>query len=211
MKLMYNPSKPGELLFPRFVWRSKNNKILLTFDDGPNPDTTEIILRILQKLNVKALFFLVGNNIKKYPSLTGELLSAGHEFGNHTFNHKNLQFAGNRGIYNEITNFNKISNEIIGRQTRYFRPPKGRFNFRLSKELKKFGLTNVMWSLLTFDYKNDLNIVKFAVKNFINSDSIAVFHDSNKSKLIIEDSLELFADEITKRGYEFGTPFECLN
>lgn len=211
MKLMYDPSKPGEVLFPEFIWKSKTNKVLLTFDDGPNPGTTEAILKTLQKLKISALFFMVGNNIKRYPTLTNELLSEGHEFGNHTFNHKNLQFAGKSTIYNEISAFNKISNEVIGRQTSYFRPPKGRFNHLLPGELKKFGLKNVMWSLLTFDYKNDLNIVKFAIKNFICSNSLVVLHDSNKSKKIIEDSIELLAEEITKLGYEFGTPFECLN
>jgi hypothetical protein len=68
-----------------------------------------------------------------------------------------------------------------------------------------------MWSLLTYDYKNDLAFVKFATQKYLNKDSIIVLHDSNKSKNIIVDSISLISDEAGKRNYQFGDPEECLS
>ena len=77
--------------------------------------------------------------------------------------------------------------------------------------MKKHNLKNIMWSLLAYDYKNDLSIVKFAAKKYIKLNSIIVLHDSNKSKNIISDSISLIADEVRKRNYQFGEAEECLN
>ena len=77
--------------------------------------------------------------------------------------------------------------------------------------MKKHDLKNVMWSLLTYDYKNDLSIVKFAIEKYLKHNSIIVLHDSNKSKSIISDSISLIADEVRKRNYQFGGADECLN
>ena len=68
-----------------------------------------------------------------------------------------------------------------------------------------------MWSLLTYDYKNDLSIVKFAVEKYLNQNSIIVLHDNNKSKNIISDSISFIIDEARKRNYQFGETEECLN
>jgi len=211
MKLLYNPSVPGQVLFPEFIWQSRSNKVLLTFDDGPNPGSSEIILKTLDGLKIKALFFMVGNNIRRYPQLANEILAAGHDFGNHTYNHNNVAFITNKKFDNEILMFNKAANEVLNRQTSYFRPPRGRFDLGLQKRLKNFGLKNVMWSLLSFDYKNDINIVKFALDNFLLRNSLVVLHDSDRSKNIIEDSIKYLADKVIDSGFEFGTPPECLN
>ncbi len=68
-----------------------------------------------------------------------------------------------------------------------------------------------MWSLLTYDYKNDISIVKFAVEKYLKQNSIIVLHDSNKSKEIINDSISFIADEVRKKNYQFGEANECLN
>jgi peptidoglycan/xylan/chitin deacetylase (PgdA/CDA1 family) len=77
--------------------------------------------------------------------------------------------------------------------------------------MKKHQMKSVMWSLLTYDYKNDLSIVKFAVEKYLKPNSIIVLHDSNKSKNIISDSISIIADEVRKRKYQFGGSDECLN
>ncbi|MBZ0200165.1 MAG: hypothetical protein K8H86_09880, partial [Ignavibacteriaceae bacterium] len=74
----------------------------------------------------------------------------------------------------------------------------------------RLGLKNIMWSLLTYDYKNDINVVKFAVQKFLKDNSIIVLHDSLKSKEIIADSIELIINEAEKKGFTFGEPDECL-
>jgi hypothetical protein len=68
----------------------------------------------------------------------------------------------------------------------------------------------VMWSLLTYDYKNDFDVVKFAVSKYLRSNSIVVLHDNNKSKDVIKDSINFIADEAARKGYSIGEPIECL-
>jgi peptidoglycan/xylan/chitin deacetylase (PgdA/CDA1 family) len=77
--------------------------------------------------------------------------------------------------------------------------------------MKKHQLKNIMWSLLTYDYKNELSIVKFAVEKYLKPNSIIVLHDNNKSKNIISDSISFIVDEVRKRNYQFGEAEECLN
>lgn len=211
MKYLYNPPIILKKIFSDFSWNTNNGKVLLTFDDGPNPGTTEIILKKLSDEKIKALFFCVGENVQKYPELVSEILREGHSFGNHTFNHKILnQISDDEKDY-QISSVNKIFNDLLDINLKYFRPSHGRFQLSTSSLMKKHNLKNIMWSLLTYDYKNDLSIVKFAVEKYLKPNSIIVLHDSNKSKNIISDSISLIADEVEKRNYQFGEAEECLN
>lgn len=210
MKYRYNPPTIFKNLFNEFYWNTTNNKILLTFDDGPIPESTEIILSELLKHRIKALFFCVGDNIQKYPELTKEILREGHTIGNHTFNHKILRSLSHREKINQIQSFNHLLKNEFGYEVKYFRPPHGRFQLTTNALMKKLNLKNVMWSLLTYDYKNNFELVKFAVTNFLNKDSIIVLHDSIKSKNIIRDSISFIIDEAANKNFSFGEPTECL-
>ena len=211
MKYQYNPPFIVKRIFSDFCWNTINGKVLLTFDDGPNPDTTEMILKRLFDEKVKALFFCVGENVKKYPDLVKKILNEGHTFGNHTFNHKILRTISADEKKSQISETNKIFEEQLGLKLKYFRPAHGKFQISTPALLKKYGLRNVMWSLLTYDYKNDLSIVKFATQKYLKTNSIIVLHDSNKSKNIISDSISYIAEEVRIRNFQFGDAEECLN
>lgn len=210
MKYKYNPPSILKKIFNQFYWNTKNNKILLTFDDGPIPESTEIILSELSKQKIKALFFCVGDNIRKHPSLTKEILAEGHTIGNHTFNHKILKTLSYEDKIQQIQSFNHLVKEEFNYEVKYFRPPHGKFQLSTNNLLTQFNLQNVMWSLLTYDYKNNFELVKFAVTNFLNKNSIVVLHESLKSKEIIRDSILFIADEAAKKNFSFGEPSECL-
>ena len=152
----------------------------------------------------------MGNNVLKYPALVKEILNRGHEVGNHTMNHKRITYLSEKEFSYEIDNFNQLMLDKFNYKVKYFRPPHGRFNLITQKELKKRKLINVMWSLLTRDYKNDFNLVKFAVDNYLNQDSIIVLHDSLKSKGIILDSIKYIQDKANGNEFEIGEPAECL-
>ena len=211
MKYLYNPPILLKKVFNDFSWNTNNGKVLLTFDDGPNPGTTEIILKKLSEEKIKALFFCVGENVQKYPELIQHIKDEGHSFGNHTFNHKILNKISDEEKDYQISSVSKIFNDQFEIKLKYFRPSHGRFQLSTSSLMKKHNLKNIMWSLLTYDYKNDLSIVKFAVEKYLNPNSIIVLHDSNKSKNIISDSISFIADEVRKRNYQFGEAEECLN
>lgn len=211
MKHYYNPPVLIKKIFNDFYWKTFNGKVLLTFDDGPNPGTTEFILKKLSNERIKALFFCVGDNVSKHPEIVKQIKEEGHAFGNHTFNHKILNHISKVEKDYQISSVNKIFNNQFDIKLKYFRPPHGKFQLSTQSLMKKHNLKNVMWSLLTYDYKNNLSIVKFAVKKYLNHNSIIVLHDSSKSKNIISDSISYIADEVGKRNYQFGGAEECLN
>ncbi|QQS34708.1 MAG: polysaccharide deacetylase family protein [Ignavibacteriales bacterium] len=200
-----------KMLFPDFIWNTKNDKVLLTFDDGPNPNSTEIILTTLEQMNIKGLFFCVGNNVDKYTSLAKDILSAGHSIGNHTFNHKIISKIRQEDVLTEIKSMNNVVVDKLSYQIKYFRPPHGKFRLNTSSLMKEVKMKNVMWSLLTYDFQYNLSLVNNSVHRFLKSDSIIVLHDSNKSKDIIRDSILFIADEVNNRGLAFGDTEECLN
>lgn len=210
LKYYYNPPVIVKKVFRYFQWNSVNNKILITFDDGPNPNTTKLILNELEKHSIKAIFFCVGENLEYYPEIAEDILLSGHEIGNHTYSHQLITKIDKKLLYQSIANVQNIMLKKFEYEINYFRPPHGRFNLSSNKTIAEFDLINVMWSLLTYDYKNNLNIVKFAVNNYLKKNSIVVLHDSNKSKDIIVNSIKLIVEEVEKKKYQIGRPAECL-
>ena len=209
-KYLYNPPFLLKKLFNDFAWETQNSKIIITFDDGPTIETTERILKYLNDKKIKATFFCVGENCKKNSELTSTMISENHLIGNHTYHHKKLIGLSEKESKLELESFNSLLLEQHNYHVKYFRPPHGKFNLSTSKLMKQTKLKNVMWSLLTYDYKNDLNLVKFAVQNYLKQNSIIVLHDSIKSQAIIIDSIKIILDEADKKGFLIGEPAECL-
>lgn len=210
MKYLYNPPSILKKTFGSFKWNTSNGKILLTFDDGPTQEATESILKLLNESKTKAAFFCVGNNIKNYPELAQNILNEGHLIGNHTFSHKKLTKISYTESVNEINSVTLLLKENFNYDTKYFRPPYGKYKLGTPSLLKKCGLTNVMWSLLIYDFEGDFNKVKIATEGYLRRDSIVVLHDNLKSSEIICDSIKIVLEEANKKGFEIGTPEECL-
>ena len=186
-------------LFGNFIWQTANDKILLTFDDGPTEAATEKILSILNENKIKAIFFCVGNNIKQYPELTEKILEAGHTVANHTMNHKLITKMKREEAINEIKSFNDLMKEKFNYDVKYFRPPHGRFNLKTNGVLSDLNLKCVLWNLLTYDFENDIKRVRYAIDNYLRDNSLIVFHDNNKCSNIIEDSLNYTIEQAAKK------------
>ena len=97
-KYLYNPPILVKKVFNNFQWDSINEKVLITFDDGPNPNSTELILKELENQKINAVFFCVGENLEKYPSLAKEIISSGHLIANHTQQHRKITTLSNDEI-----------------------------------------------------------------------------------------------------------------
>src|ERR1700744_5891090 len=141
-------------LYPQLRWDMKpgNRCIYLTFDDGPIPIVTPLVLNILQQYDAKATFFCIGDNVRKHPEIFEQVRNAGHAIGNHTFNHLKGWKTDDQ-IY--FDNFMQ-ANELIG--SNLFRPPYGRIKRSQAKMLMaaKPDLQIVMWNILSADF--DLNL-----------------------------------------------------
>jgi len=211
LRFKYHPPLLIKKLFSNFIWETSNEKVILTFDDGPTEETTIKILNILRTNNIRAVFFCVGDNIQKHPELTEKILEEGHTIGNHTINHKLLTRMNREESIEEINSFNKLMKEKFNYDVKYFRPPHGRFNLKTNRILNELNLKCVMWSLLTYDFENTFAKVKYAIDNYLSEISIIVFHDNIKCTDVIEESLNYTIDQIKKKGFEFGEPKDCLS
>ena len=200
--LIEQPPKILRWLYPRALWRMDKNvkAVYLTFDDGPIPEITPWVLDLLDKYNIKATFFLVGDNVRKHPEEFQMILERGHRVGNHTFNH----IGGFKHLsYNYLANTNK-ADELI--KSKLFRPPHGWMRWGQYMVLRN-RYTIVMWDLVTRDYSKRLNgrQVLRIVKKYVRNGSIITFHDSIKSEKNMKYALPRAIEWLQEQGYEFKT------
>ena len=128
--------------------------IVLTFDDGPNPETTPILLDTLAHYEIKALFFVVGKRLtaRGGAAIIKRAAAEGHIVGNHTFGHPNFRKLGFQRIREEITRTHDLICECVG-QCNIFRPPYGAANPITSQILLDLGYSSVLWNVDTLDWK----------------------------------------------------------
>jgi len=192
--------------FKRFyagaVWDyfSSNEKIIyLTFDDGPNPASTEWILNLLNEHNAKATFFCLGKNVAQQPEIFSKIKSAGHSIGNHGMNH----LSGYNTSLNDYVSDLKESQKII--ESKLFRPAYGRISPAQFRAVKNLGYKIIFWSWLTYDFDATLN--SETRKNLILKNtkhgSIFVFHDSSKALPQLKNELPELMKEWIELGYRF--------
>ena len=196
-------------LFPNYTWDVPNqqNKIYLTFDDGPTPDITNWVLNELKKYNAKATFFCIGDNVKKYPEIFDEVIVQGHSIGNHTFNHLD-GFKTNADLYLQNvalceTEFQKQSNFIS--DNKLFRPPFGKITPFQSKKLRKLGYKIIMWDVISYDFDASFskeNCLKKVVDN-TTFGSIIAFHDSLKAFANLQYVLPKALKLLSEKGFVF--------
>lgn len=185
----------------RAIWRKNPSEkvIYLTFDDGPEPKITPLVLEILEKEQIKATFFCVGENVVKYPETYLSLIRGGHKTGNHTYNHLK-GFSVTTSEY--IENVRKAADTI---ESKLFRPPYGRITFKQKKALQD-EYQIIMWDIITHDYNRNLSPESIFknVKRYSRNGSIVVFHDSIKSKYNMMAVLPLAIEFWKSKGYSFG-------
>lgn len=193
---------PGvlKLLFPEFVWRynSGEKKVYLTFDDGPIPESTLWTLDMLRERNVKATFFCVGDNVRKYPDLYRKIVEEGHAVGNHTYNHlRGWQEDSLKYIENVI-----MASEYIN--SRLFRPPYGMIKRSQAKHLLQ-EYKVVMWDILSGDYRKDISPQRCFedVYKKVRPGSIILFHNHQKSEENMRYAVPRLIDTLRMDGYEF--------
>lgn len=187
--------------FPGARWRIpaiRGKSIYLTFDDGPVPEVTPWVLDTLDELGVKATFFCVADNVRKYPELFQDIISRGHQVANHSYHHlKGLTCPTKRYMQDVYQ-----AHELI--QSRYFRPPYGHLRLSQVRELSH-SFEIIMWDVLTRDYNSKLHPdeVFGLVQRYARNGSIIVFHDSIKAERNMKVAMPRAVQWLKDEGYHF--------
>jgi peptidoglycan/xylan/chitin deacetylase (PgdA/CDA1 family) len=179
------------LFFTRYVYRGfgmqidlirNGNRELkfvsLTFDDGPDPVYTPLILDILADYDLKASFFLIGKHAEMYLEIASRIAAEGHDLGNHTYTHRSLVPLSIDKTKAEILQAHNVIESITGTTPYLFRPPRGIYSNYARELLQEEQYTIVLWSLSTQDW------AEIGVRDMVNNTlrhikggDIILFHD----------------------------------
>lgn len=194
-------------LYPYGVFRT-GKAVYLTFDDGPIPEVTPKVLEILDRYQVKATFFMVGENIDKHPEVFAQVVKAGHSIGNHTYNHLKGWKTDYRTYMANVAQWEEAYNrQIVPRQSsnhQLFRPPYGKATLRQRRALHRLGYRLIYWDILTKDYEptRTPESMLAQIKSQTRPGSIINFHDSVKSNERMLTVLPQAIEWLQKEGYE---------
>lgn len=180
----------------------KRKVVALSFDDGPKADAGRI-LDILKAKGVKATFFLVGKQAAAFPELVKRMADEGHEIGDHTYNHLDLEYIGETQITQEIFRTAATVRALTGREIRFLRPPGGHTGKQLPGVMRKFGLTTVYWSSNCSKYEGTTRkkLLDYAVSS-ARPGGIILLHNL---ELVTVQALPGIIDALKNKGYGFVT------
>lgn len=184
--------------------------IALTFDDGPWPESTAKVLDILKENNIKATFFVIGQNVKHYPELVKRVVAEGHAVGNHTWHHWYHYMNPQTAAY-EIDHTTDLIYQTTGVKTNLFRPPGGMMHNGLVSYAKNSKYAIIMWSSDSIDYSRP------AVSKLINNvfrqakpGGIVLMHDGGGNRSQTVQALPEIIAKFRSQGYSFVTVPEVL-
>jgi len=177
--------------------------IALTFDDGPHPQFTLQLLKILKQYDVTATFFVVGQMAEKHPELIRAEHTAGHVVGNHTCHHVNLTKIPVLEIATEWQACEDVIRSITGETMRFARPPGGDYDDDVIRAAMGLGLTTVLWTDDPGDYASPGDmVIRHRVLRRVGNGGIILLHDGVQQTV---DVLPQLLDYLKSRGYQFVT------
>lgn len=213
------PAKPYNSLIPEDYQgkivdhispRNQEKVIALTFDDGPWPETPKV-LTVLREFNVKATFFILGQNLLLYPEIIKQVVQEGHAVGNHTWTHSYPKMEPQKAKA-EIENTSAKLQLITGLKTRLFRPPGGILDNGVADYARRKNYAVIMWSIDTKDYqKPTASVLADRVLNQARPGDIVLMHDGGGNRSVTIEALKIMIPELQKRGYRLVTVSELLS
>ncbi|MCP4070601.1 MAG: polysaccharide deacetylase family protein [Hyphomicrobiales bacterium] len=188
--------------------------ILITFDDGPHPEYTPLLLNLLDRYGVKAMFFVIGERAEKNPDLVKAYHEQGHIVANHTYSHLN-DVAGARysrdRVVEDINKCSDLVESTIGKATRQFRPPRGELNIKTWRAARDTDHSLMLWSIEGGEWgkRSDWSaedISDFVTSNIKKRDILLLHDDNEKSLVVISDLLE----SLRKRKLDLNSAIESV-
>ncbi len=184
--------------------------VALTFDDGPDPANTPRILRILRRHEVKATFFVVGQEVNKYPDLVRREFRQGHMVANHSYTHRNLTTLTEDEVRRELQDTNAAITVVGVPRPNLFRPPNGVTNDAVAGMASSLGMTQTLWAVDGYSYEKvyppaSAQELCEAVVRGVSPGAIVVIHDGGT--LYTDDALGCIIRRLKAQGYAFGLPY----
>lgn len=183
--------------------------IAITFDDGPHATFTPRLLDMLRERNLKATFYVCGNNAELYPDLLRRMIAEGHEIGNHSYNHPNLGKMSQEQVRSQLSRTHEAIVRATGIAPRTFRPPYGSFT-QAQREwaMKEYGYPTVLWSVDPFDWKKPgAGAITSRILGQTGSGGIILAHDIHGQTI---DAMPGTLDGLSSKGYRFVTVTQLM-
>jgi len=192
------------------VWRvpMHRREIALTFDDGPYPFYTPLLLYELHRSHAVATFFLVGRTCQEFPALVEQIVASGDEVGDHTFNHYRLTKLGAKEIEEQITSDAQLLDRYTSDPVTLFRPPFGRYDHRVVALAHAMGYETVFWNDSAADTK-DISplLVERRIIRSASPGGIILLHNGQYRTV---EALPVIIDTLRSEGYDFVTVSQLL-
>ena len=201
----YLLDKDAELY--KVYFEKKNRKVVaLTFDDGPNPATTNQALDTLSKYGIKATFFVLGKNVSGNEEILKRMKADGHVIGNHSWSHPVLSKLSLDEAKKQITDTEAALTKVLGSSSKLMRPPYGAITDDIRNSL---DLSFIMWDVDSLDWKskNEASILT-EIQRQVKNGSIILMHDIHVETV---NALPKVIDYLKEQGYEFVTVPEMLH
>ena len=196
---------------------SQSDKVVaLTFDDGPNPPYTLQLLDILAKYDVKATFFLIGQNAGNYPEVAKAIVQRGHQIGSHTYTHSDLLKLDEAQIVAEMAKSAEVIENATGTRPKLLRPPHGFRDPMVLQLAKEQKLAIIQWSVMAEDWKKPgIEIITARILNKVRNGSIVLLHDGDGiiggDRSQTAAATEIIIRSLRQQGFRFVTVEELLN
>jgi peptidoglycan-N-acetylglucosamine deacetylase len=186
--------------------------VALSFDDGPTPEGVDVILPELERRNLRATFFLIGNRMQRWPGQAERLVAAGMELGNHSYSHRRMIGSSEAHYREEITRTERLLRAAGARATGMFRPPFGKRLFGLPRAAAATGHRIIMWDVAD-DVANHPTPQAYAedIVNRARPGSIILMHPMYRGNTVERAALPLVLDGLAARGYRILTVGELLS
>ena len=196
--MSYGTLSPTTRLFGPVIGRIDRPGVLLTLDDGPDPVTTPAVLDLLDRHEAKAVFFLIGDRVRRWPELAREIVRRGHVVGNHSQTHPSGSFwsLGPWRMWQEIANCQQTLTEVLGTAPVWFRAPVGHYNSFVHPALEALGLRLMAWSSRGFD-GTDRNVAKVLarIRKNLRPGAIVLLHEAVPTCMaVLEGTLQMLAE-----------------
>lgn len=197
---------------PVFKIDTNEKVVALTFDDGPDPTFTPVILELLHREGVVGTFFVIGKQADRYPKIIEWMYKAGHEVANHGYSHADPKKLGKGEVIDEIRRTEQAVLKASGTRTRFYRPMGGTVTPSVLRACNETGYELIHWSVDPKDWRRDRTseVISNALKNHVDSGDIVLFHDGGLNQEESIKALAVLIGELKGRGYHFVTISQLL-